>query len=257
MKRASTSTKRSKKSQVKKVRRTITPFSKDHMYLVQHPQGIRQHFRRYGRDAYVGFNTTTGQLGAFNVDTGIQAPWINNITSPISDVGTSSSTVSYGIGCAFALTDIPQSAEFTSLFNEYQLDKIVMEITPLSNWGALSGIGGQLPDVYWVNDPNDATAPGSSGQLQQYDNCRHDNMDHKLSYAIIPRAAQQLYATTLFTSYGYQSSNKSIWIDCSSPSAGTPHYGLKLFIRNFININGSGQCWRFQPVYYFTCRRTR
>lgn len=199
-------------------------------------------------------------LRLVNLATGTTVPWVNSVTSAFSDFGTSSSTVGYGIGMQFALTDLPSYSEFVNLYNEYQLEKIVMVITPLVDLGGDTAIGGQTPDCWWVHDPNDAGAPASAQVLQQYDNCRHDTMNKKISYAFVPRVAQSLYVPASFSgsvSYGYSANAKGLWIDTAAPSNGTPHYGLKMVIRNFVNISGAGQCWRFQPVYYFCCRRTR
>jgi len=264
MKRSRTSTtmkKRSRKTSSKRLR--VTPFTRDHAYLTQHPQGVEQHFRRMAQPAICNYSTVLGSMQIYSVDTATQAPWISAISSPQTDIGTSSSTAAYAISCQFQLTDLPSYQEFVNLFNEYRIDKIVFEITPLQDMGGDSAIGGQTADLYWVYDPNDAGLALSRTTLCQYDNCRHDslgNSNKKISYAFVPRAAQSLYVAPSLTgsvSYGYNSSPKALWIDTASPSNGTPHYGLKMWLGNFVNINGSGQCWRMQPIYYFTCRRTR
>lgn len=191
-----------------------------------------------------------------NFDTGAQAPWVNGFSASSPDTFANSNCIQFGVGCVFKLTDLANSAEFTSLFNEYRIDKIVFKITAL---GQDAGDQGQVPSAYVSWDPNDGTAPPSSESMQQRSSTRLVDFIAGQSQVVmgIPKAAQQLYTNGGIVSYGFQSNNKNLWIDCSSPSNGTPHYGLKLYFRNFFGVFGGGTALRMQPTYYMSFRRTR
>lgn len=214
-------------------------------------------YRRMAQDG-VFYCTSTGLLNATNLDTGNPPAWLNQNPAVGSDVAAGVAVNTVAMGFSFKLSDVPSYQEFTNLYNEYRFDKVLVKITPTYH-GEINGTASAMPTIYSAWDPNDASNPTSTAYLQQYDNCRvHDvKVEQDIWIKGVPRVAQQLYVSMTGTSYGYPSDNKLLWIDTATPSSSTPHYALKLFIRNMVLIAGSGTGFRIQPIYYFTCRRTR
>lgn len=241
-----------------KRRRSVVPRSLGRQYASRNPNGIEFKVRRMAQDAKVYYDNGTGLVTFFNADAVHVCPWATNVTALSNDFGANNQTSMFGLGCQFALTDIIGSSEFTTLFNEYRLDKIVLRIST-TTWGAINGTASQMPSAYVFVDHNDAVAPASSQVAQQRDNCQLiDFTVHKAHYVTFtPKCAQQIYTSGLAVSYGYQANNKSLWLDTTSPSDNTPHYGVKMFFRNFDTVNFSGTGLRIQPTYYMTFRNTR
>lgn len=225
-------------------------------YGLAHPFGVEFKVRRMAQDATVFYQAA--QFNVYNNGTGANVNWLNAISTPVADFSGNNQTEEWGLGAVMRLTDVPGNTEFTNLFNEYRIDKVVYRISPVT-WGSIGGTASQMPSAYIAWDSNDATAPTTTVSMQERDTCRLvDFVPGKPTYVVgIPRPAQQIYSTGVTTSYGYPSSPKLLWLDCTSPSNATPHYGLKMYFRNFVNIANSGTALRIQPTYYFTFRRTR
>lgn len=136
------------------------------------------------------------------------------------------------IGFEFRLGDLPNYTEFTALFDQYRIDKIVFKIIPMCNvnqltinsTGALSNNPGIIGTVI---DYDDAGSPTSLGYMEQYQNFRYQPVvsSRTMMRAFKPRIAVAAYGQGLFTSY---MNKKATWIDCNSPAV--PHYGLKIYL---------------------------
>lgn len=199
-----------------------------------------------------------GGFQIYNNDTGAQVGWLNGISTAATDFSANNQTEQFGIGIRMALTDVPNSSEFTTMFNEYRIDKVVYRITPVT-WGSVPGTASQAPSAYVSWDSNDATAPATSRQMMERDQCKLvDFIIGQPTYIVgVPRVAQAIYSSGVTTSYGFPNNPKSLWLDTTSPSNSTPHYGLKMFFRNFVAIANAGTALRIQPTYYMTFRSTR
>lgn len=212
--------------------------------------------KRMGIDGILA-SDTTGAFQITNTDAAAQPAWVNSIGTPSLDPAAFSNCYQVGVGCAFRLTDVPQATEFVNLFNEYRIDKIEFRFSP--TFVGTEDVVGQHPSMYYTWDPNDAAAPNLSSTLQQFDTCKlvDFSVGQVKTIVGVPRAAQLIYSSEGGSSYGYQANKKAMWIDTSSPSNATPHYGLKLFFRNFASFLNSGVAIRMQPIYHFSFRRTR
>lgn len=198
-------------------------------------------------------------LNSFGVNPG----WIT-LGSGTSDNPSAGSSplAQFGAACTFSLANLVNHTELTALYNEYQIRKVELRFsldcaqsfTP-NTWTTPNS----LPSVYIADDPNDATVPPDNALLQQRGDFQQYELRPERSFvvALYPRAATQLFSTAVSTSYSYPSNSAMNWIDCSPPSDSTPHYGLKMWFRNFCGAAGSGMCVRIQPVMHVVMRRTR
>lgn len=192
----------------------------------------------------------------------INTPWLG-VTGSSADVGNGA-IATYQFGGALTvngLGDILFPANYSNLFNEYQIDRVDFTFTlECGNSAGAAGGAGQgspLPHVYYTLDPNDATVPGTWATVAEFGACKHQVLtnDAPIHFTGVPRVAQQLYSSALATSYGFPARNSQVWIDTANPSIATPHYFGKFWIKNFGGSN-SGTQIRIQPRIYFSVRRT-
>lgn len=146
---------------------------------------------------------------------------------------------------SFQLSDLPNSSEFTSLYDEYRFDRVVMKFYPdTQDCTPASGTGNTL--VYSALDYDDANVTNIAS-IQQYSNCMTHNSIKPFGRSVIPRHALAAYSGA-FTSYAQSEG----WVDCNSPSV--QHYGIKIaFPLQAGNVN----TWTPVAVYYLSFRGVR
>lgn len=156
-----------------------------------------------------------------------------------------STTVETDAAYSFQLSDLPNYTEFTLLYDEYRIDKVVMTVIPDTQQTLTTA--GQGNCVMWsVLDYDDATALTVLA-LQQYETCKTHNSIKPFTRTVVPRWAKAVYSGA-FTSF----SSGSGWID--SASAGVQHYGIKLGIAT---QQGTSNTYTIVCDYYVSFRKTR
>lgn len=127
----------------------------------------------------------------------------------------------------WCLNDLPSSAEFTALFDEYRIDYIDVKFMYDKSVAESVPEGGSfLPIIYLVKDYDDSTPPGTDyATLLQYDNLVVRRLDKDFTVRIRPRASVAAYSGT-FTSY--MAAPSKAWCDCNSPSVA--FYGIKYIV---------------------------
>ncbi len=166
----------------------------------------------------------------------------------------------FALAMAFQLADTPGASELTSLYDQYRLHHVEVEIVPFWNQApsTVAGNGNLSAVMHSVLDWDDATAPAAStsgiNTLQQYRTYKCQNLfsQEKFKWAVVARPALAAYAGA-FTSY---TSVAPMWIDCNS--ANVQHYGVKWIwevidpaaVASFIDL-------RFSVRYYLEMRMTR
>lgn len=151
------------------------------------------------------------------------------------------------------LSNVVNNSEFTTLFDQYRINAIVLKFIPRLNMVQVPTVVGQapinnIPTLHWVYDYDDANAPSNVDELLQYNNYRCCNFDKTVTMKIKPRFSLAAYSGA-FTSYKPASG----WLDCASPSI--QHYGVKFAVDSFT----AGQFIDFiiRPIYYLSFRYVR
>lgn len=127
-------------------------------------------------------------------------------------------------GVQFTLNDVPNVAEFTSLYDQYQIKGIKYSLIPRIS--ETDPAQQSLPNIGSVIDQDDASAPTSIDQLTQYQNFRLTRGNKVHSRYWKPAIAQEVFGGGVLTAYAPR---KNVWIDCNS--AAVPQYGIKFFIQ--------------------------
>lgn len=136
----------------------------------------------------------------------------------IVDFGTvlTSSNVTATLGGQnFQLSNLPQSATYTSLFDQYRFSAIELWLQPNQ-----TNNGGHTGWLYSAVDYDNAAAPASLSALQQYSNVKEGPFIDGQYHKYVPHVALAAYSGA-FTSYANVTAP---WLDCNSPTI--QHYGL-------------------------------
>lgn len=161
--------------------------------------------------------------------------------TPISGSTIAEVDVAY----SFQLSDLPGYTEFTSLFDQYRIRKVVVRFIPdITIATPASGTGNNV--AYSAIDLDDSTADTITG-IEQYGTCVVHNNVKPFSRIIYPKFAIAAYSGA-FTSYAQSQG----WVDCASASI--QHYGLKVA---FAQNSGNANTWRVSATYTVEMRGTR
>lgn len=161
-----------------------------------------------------------------------------------------SSAVPYGF--SFSLNDLTNAADFTTLYDQYRILKVEVELMPTvtgANPVNYTVIGG---NIHSAIDYDSSTNPTVS-ELVQYSSYKGTKLDRTHKRVIYPRTATSVYAGVATT--GYSQSKYGQWIDCNSP--GVVHYGLRALIDPCPQIV-QGTMWiSYRAKYYIQCKNIR
>lgn len=131
----------------------------------------------------------------------------------ISTTSTVAGTAAY----TFALADLPNSSEISSLFDQYRILQVTVSITPT------------IPDssvpIYTAIDYDDNNVPTGITSILEYETMQQSTGNIVTQRTLNPKTLSQLYNGIASTGYA---TNGPTWIDSSSPFI--PHYGFKVFI---------------------------
>lgn len=215
---------------------------------------------RVGRVPVHKFKRYASALGVCNVTNGTydaNAKWA--IPAALTQAG---------MGCSFALTDLPSFADFTTLYDQYQLRMVVVEIklvtSPDANQSvnSLSVLNGSnfFPTLWYVMDRDDTVAP-TLDVIKQYATVKHKVLrpNTLIRIPIKLSTLQSVYnvynSTTSSATFSRRVNTSPTWLDVTDQSV--PHYGLKLVV----DFEGetSVQFWdlKFSYKFYFKCREPR
>jgi len=193
-----------------------------------------------------------------------QMPTTFNTESGLSNVGGSSGAAqliqsgssSVLVAIAFRLDDCGQSSTFSSLFDQYRIDKVVLRFYTRNNSTSVFNVAApnsSVPLGYVTQDLDDATAPASLNAVREYDKCVTFTGNTSFDLTLTPRPTAALYAAGAFS--GYQTLDVEPWIDIAN--ADVPHYGVKLAVGALTATTTSSFVWDIEAHYWLSFRNTR
>lgn len=169
---------------------------------------------------------------------------VANVTASTSGAGIRSDAAG---AMSFNLNSLPNSSEFSALFDEYKImkvslkwvpfgDSVDMPIATMTGTSSLLSPGGPLITVV---DYDDNTAPTAAADLLQYQTSKVTPIPKPLSMTIRPKFATEVYRSGLSTAYGARTG----WLD--TDSADVPHYGVKYYMNapSALNSSYTYQVW--------------
>lgn len=152
----------------------------------------------------------------------------------------------------FALSQVPNSSEFTTLFDRYRINKIDIRLVYAGIPTSLAGGFSTHPTVWAYMDDDDAIIPASKTAVLERQSVRpftYSDSKTVVSYSIAPR---WLLDGTNKTSLA----PRSMWIDMSTPSVS--HYGIKFWVDDYnTTLLHAGMEISMTATIHFECQCVR
>lgn len=153
---------------------------------------------------------------------------------------------------AFRINQIPGISEFTALYDQYRIDKVVFRAIPYTTENATTGTTPPwgLAPVYTVIDLDSAATPPDTATLREYTSVRTHQALKPVVRVLRPRALTQIYRST--TSTAYALANPRQWLDLGETDV--PHYGIKMAAQ-LPNVSASNWlAYNLEAIFYFSMR---
>lgn len=171
-----------------------------------------------------------------------------------ADGGTITGNVAYApylSNFTYNLGSLPNVSEFTALFDQYMITKVVTKLWLKIDPSAQSAAASSYPRLYAVRDYDTSTTPGSLNELRQYARCRvvAFNPNRPITLVSKPNTLGLTYTSAVASNY---TPKWNQWLDVGDTS--TVHYAWLYGIDDLTNTN-----YRItiEHVYYFKCKNTR
>lgn len=201
------------------------------------PGAVRQKIHYFKRTFRVG-----DLIASYNATTAVTTP-INNALS-------------------FNLTQLPAYTELTSLYDQYQIKGVRVNIQPLLTEGIASAVSGStnvwgFPKLSTVIDYDDTAIPADETVYLQYGSLRQTPAfkEHKRYFRPKVKIAGADAGATI-TANGVRAGQ---WIDTGVPTV--PHFGLKVFhpgpIASGTPLVSSSIAYSVYATLYVACKNVR
>lgn len=158
---------------------------------------------------------------------------------------------------AFCLADIPNITATASLFDQYRIDCIQFRLRS-RNPGVF--VANQASPNYstvsplLVVDRDDATAPTTLSELQQYDNCQCFSAQDSVDLILWPSLTPSVFAGGAFSGYAVADSDE-YWLDLANSSI--PHYGVKIGMPALVATTTQRFDWDVEAIYHVSFKNKR
>lgn len=159
-----------------------------------------------------------------------------------------------GFGKEFALNNLVNVTEFTSLFDQYRILGINIRFIPKVNV-TMPGLGPATPgapQLITVIDYDNASAPPAIDEVLQYENMALTTANGEIHQRCFkPAVTPEIFQTALATGYA---SRRDQWLDCNSDAV--PHYGIRGWVTP-AGAAGANWTWDCYVDYFIEFRNTR
>lgn len=155
-----------------------------------------------------------------------------SISNPGTFQGNAVSPLLIGQSNTFA--QIANSAEFTTLFDQYQITYIQMKFFLRIDPSAQPAATAAYPKLHIVRDYDDASTPANINELREHPRVMQRVLTptRAVTFGWKPAVATNLFLTPITN--GTEPRWK-VWVDMAN--TGLPHYGIKFAIDNFTNTS--------------------
>lgn len=150
-----------------------------------------------------------------------------------------------GLGWNWRFNQLAGVSDFTSLYDQYMIKKIVVKIIPRATENAITpgASSTDLQTIHSVIDYDDSAAPGGINELVQYQSYKATRGNNVHTRVFVPRIA----LTT-------DNTKKYQWIDLTNTAV--PHFGMKTWISNPTSP-ATTVSYDMLVTYYFSCKDVR
>lgn len=156
-----------------------------------------------------------------------------------------------GFATVFALNFLPNSSDFTSLFDQYRIDKVEQVFEMDIADGTLNSTT-RWPRITICPDFNNQAAPLSEDAILSYEQARQyqfSTSERRFSVILRPQIASTVYRTGVTSAYEMKPSG---WLDVATNDV--PHYGLRYWIANYNTTSFGASNVRVYVRYWLSFR---
>lgn len=137
----------------------------------------------------------------------------------------------------FTLNDVQQPSDFTNLFDNYRITKVLYRWVLRRDVSQMTTFPGMYPRIMWVHDFNDQPV-STVGELRQCANLReaffNENYQRTKWYTLKPATLSLQYESSTVSRTAPVWGQ---WLDCRNSST-TPYYAVKYHVDNaYANTN--------------------
>lgn len=158
----------------------------------------------------------------------------------------------YIAGLQFQLADLINPSEFTSLFQLYRINCVVVSFIPNYNVNQIpaTGTAANIPIIGWAIDYRDGTTPGSVPVLQELQRYKERPFTRPFKVKIWPATGDLSFVTS--STYGYGLKRKQ-WQN--SQVSTVKYFGLKYAVYNF--AANQQYVWNLRYTIYASFKDTQ
>lgn len=171
---------------------------------------------------------------------------------------TTSATSDAFFSYYFSLDELSSVSSYTSLFDAYRINKLVLILSPTQN--VMGNASLQTPadhltqEMITVIDRDDVTALTTSSAFEEYETYKRTGAYEKHVRKWVPSIAAAVFKTS-GTSIGYSQRSKQ-W--CDAAQTDIQHYGIKGNIPSAATNTNNYRCgWYVRVKVYFSCKQVR
>lgn len=148
-------------------------------------------------------------------------------------------------------TFVTTPSDFTPLFDQYRINKIVYKMRLRFDPSAQAPSNAIYPKLYIAADYDDDVTPTSIMQLLERSNTKMHVMkpNYEATFVLTPAILNEVYRSATGTSYSPQWKK---WLDMSYIDV--PHYGVKMCIED---MPVAGYYMTITTTTYFSCKNVR
>jgi hypothetical protein len=206
-------------------------------------------------------------LTAFDSGVGTSFVNVTNCTYDGTDsfITCTASQKTCSFSTAFQLRDLPNITDFTTLFDSYMIDKVLIQFKLIDNPDAAYPTNGSdtssvisktnfFPTIWYAPD-NDDNNNVTLAQIKEFERVKHKVLypNRETNILLRPTTLSQLYRST--TTTGYAENHKRQWLDLANTDI--PHYGFKAVI-DFEGLAPVGTYRiKINAKYFFKCKNCR
>lgn len=186
--------------------------------------------------------------------------WTQNVYSEsagatISGMNNAAAAATYQT-IQFRLSDVPDYSEFTSMYDQYCITKVVLRFIPgrnyadITNAAPIGAIAGAR--LCTIIDHDDGTVP-TINQMRQYTSCKMTNYGVEHKRVVTPSVLGMRFETAIATAYTPMFKQ---WVSTTDPD--TPHYGVKVaIISNDPASVANSITYSIEAKYYIKCKNVK
>lgn len=166
------------------------------------------------------------------------------------------------LSAEFSLNQLPGYSEFTNLYDQYKITKIVVKLIPMMNVNNVQPYDGTSAGLSLLNpgligsvlDFDDATNLANLTDYLQYQNWRSQPAISSRTHVRVFKPTVKGLDLNAGGSSVASSVGRSGWLDCAASAV--PHYGVKVYMDPYYHVNAP-QTWQLMTTMYVRFKNVR